>query len=87
MSTKLRPGDILLTFTAGYASDVSIPGAFKHGITYIGTVEQREAAGLSPDDIVLVGGSREGKKIAKDLRKTTTVHGRPANLIEAIAEE
>ena len=83
---KLRPGDILLTFTAGYASDVFIPGAFKHGITYVGTVEQREAAGLSPDDIVLVGGSREGKKIAEDLRKTTTVHGRPANLIEAIAE-
>jgi hypothetical protein len=29
----LEPGDILLTFTAGYASDVFIPGAFKHGIT------------------------------------------------------
>jgi hypothetical protein len=29
----LRPGDILLTYTAGYISDVFIPGNFKHGIT------------------------------------------------------
>ena len=84
--SQLKPGDILLTFTAGYASDVFIPGAFKHGITYIGTLEQREAAGLSPKDIILVGGSAEGSKIAKDLKQTKTLHGRPANLIEAVAE-
>ncbi|MGB6220783.1 MAG: YiiX/YebB-like N1pC/P60 family cysteine hydrolase [Haloferula sp.] len=82
----LQPGDILLTFTAGYASDVFIPGAFKHGITFIGTVEQRKAAGLSPDRIILVGGRAEGQKIREDLKQTTTVGGRPANLIEAVAE-
>ncbi len=84
--SMLQPGDILLTFTAGYASDVFIPGAFKHGITFVGTVGQREAAGLSADRIVLVGGSAEGNKIARDLRQDHTVHGRPANVIEAIAE-
>ncbi len=84
--SSLQPGDILLTFTAGYASDVFIPGAFKHGITFVGTVAQREAAGLSADSIVLVGGSAEGKKIASDLRKDHTIDGLPANLIEAVAE-
>ena len=29
----LQPGDLILTFTAGYISDVFIPGMFKHGIT------------------------------------------------------
>lgn len=86
VTSRLQPGDILLTYTAGYASDVFIPGAFKHGITYVGTVEQRHAAGLSPDRIILVGGSREGQKLARDLKTTTTVNGRPANLIESIAE-
>jgi hypothetical protein len=33
----LRPGDLILTYTAGYSSDVFIPGAFKHGITFVGT--------------------------------------------------
>lgn len=84
--SALQPGDILLSYTAGYASDVFIPGAFKHGITFVGTVEQRKAAGLSPDDIILVGGSHERSQLTKDLRRSTTRDGRPANLIEAVAE-
>lgn len=43
----LEPGDIILTYTAGYASDAFIPGSFKHGITYVGTPAQRKAAGMS----------------------------------------
>jgi len=43
---QLRPGDLILTYTAGYISDVFIPGAFKHGITYVGSPQQREQAGL-----------------------------------------
>ncbi len=42
---QLRPGDLILTYTAGYISDVFIPGAFKHGITYVGSPKQREQAG------------------------------------------
>lgn len=82
----LQPGDILLTFTAGYASDVFIPGAFKHGMTWVGPVGQREAAGLSPDRIVLTGGEAERRKLARDLRQDVTVQGLPADLIEAVAE-
>ncbi|RYD59977.1 MAG: hypothetical protein EOP83_20305 [Verrucomicrobiaceae bacterium] len=43
---QLQPGDIILTYTAGYMSDVFIPGTFKHGLTYVGTPEQRKAAGM-----------------------------------------
>ncbi|HEY1120754.1 MAG TPA: YiiX/YebB-like N1pC/P60 family cysteine hydrolase [Haloferula sp.] len=46
VKSQLQPGDIILTYTAGYMSDVFIPGAFKHGLTYVGTPEQRKAAGM-----------------------------------------
>ena len=46
----LEPGDLVLTYTAGYMSDVFIPGEFKHGITYIGTPEDRESIGCEADD-------------------------------------
>jgi hypothetical protein len=39
----LEPGDLILTYIAGYMSDVFIPGNFKHGITYIGSPDDREA--------------------------------------------
>mmetsp|Transcript_480 Transcript_480/g.781 ORF Transcript_480/g.781 Transcript_480/m.781 type:complete len:564 (+) Transcript_480:18-1709(+) len=48
---KLQPGDIVLTYTAGYMSDVFIPGAFKHGITYVGSVQERKGAGLVAENI------------------------------------
>lgn len=82
----LEPGDIILTYTAGYASDVFIPGAFKHGITFVGTVPQRKEFELSADKIVMVGGAHEAKKLKKDLLTDETKAGRPANLIEAVAE-
>ena len=66
----LEPSDIILTYTAGYMSDVFIPGSFKHGITYIGSPEQRKAAGLT--------GAKYGHaKLA---------NGMDADVIEAVAE-
>ena len=47
----LKPGDLILTYTAGYMSDVFIPGAFKHAITYVGSVQDRKDAGLLPENI------------------------------------
>lgn len=82
----LEPGDLLLTYTAGYASDVFIPGAFKHGLTFVGTVPQRHAVGLKADLLALPGGASEGRKMAADLAQSMTHAGRPANLIEAVAE-
>ena len=92
----VRPGDVILTYTAGYMSDVFIPGAFKHGITYVGSPADREEAGLNADAVA---------KIAEDLpegRATTLLdqfrtsavpitNGRrgdaaDADVIEAVAE-
>ena len=44
----LLPGDILLSYTAGYVSDVFIPGKFKHGMTYVGT----QSAGNTSRDLI-----------------------------------
>ncbi|MFC7338970.1 YiiX/YebB-like N1pC/P60 family cysteine hydrolase [Haloferula chungangensis] len=66
----LQPGDIILTYTAGYMSDVFIPGSFKHGITYIGSPAQRKAVGLN--------GAR--------YNQATLSNGRDVDVIEAVAE-
>ncbi|MCW1921664.1 YiiX/YebB-like N1pC/P60 family cysteine hydrolase [Luteolibacter arcticus] len=50
VKARLQPGDIILTYTAGYMSDVFIPGAFKHGLTYVGSPEQRKVAGMRHAD-------------------------------------
>lgn len=83
---RMQPGDLLLTYTGGYASDVFIPGAFKHGITYVGTPAERRAAGLGPERILKVAGIPEGRGFAASLDQETTLAGRPANLIEAVGE-
>ena len=70
VKSLLQPGDIVLTYTAGYMSDVFIPGSFKHGITYIGSPAQRQAAGLN--------GAR--------YMQATLPNGKEADVIEAVAE-
>ena len=44
----LQPGDILLSYTAGYVSDIFIPGKFKHGMTYVGP----ETTGSTSRDLI-----------------------------------
>jgi len=81
----LEPGDLILTYTAGYMSDIFIPGAFKHGITYVGTPEDRESLGLSAD--VLPPHERfNGEELTENLQLSSRPDGRPANMIEAVAE-
>jgi hypothetical protein len=81
----LRPGDLLLTYTAGYVSSVFIPGRFKHGITYVGDLSERRAAGLEfdrlPDSAI-----PEADRFAADLRLDRLPNGGRADLIEAVAE-
>lgn len=85
VKTALQPGDLILTFSAGYMSNVFLPGRFKHGITFVGTPAQRRKAGLdtAPADWV-----PEGKraKLAKDLEVERLPSGEPADVIEAVAE-
>ncbi|MFT5729538.1 MAG: hypothetical protein ACI8PB_003709 [Desulforhopalus sp.] len=81
----LEPGDLILTYTAGYMSDVFIPGAFKHGITYIGTPENRESIGLSANG--LPSNERfDIQKLAANLQRSSLPDGKQADMIEAVAE-
>jgi hypothetical protein len=81
----LQPGDLVLSYTAGYASDVFIPGAFKHGITYVGTPAQRRALGLAPSMLTAVD-AYESEKLAANLQHGTLPDGQRADMIEAVAE-
>ncbi len=82
---QLRPGDLILTYTAGYTSDVFIPGAFKHGITYIGSPALREQAGLRPDVVpASAPGGRD--RLAAHIAQASLEDGKPADMIEAVAE-
>lgn len=81
----LQPGDIILTYTAGYMSDVFIPGQFKHGITYIGSPEQRLAVGL---DVSRLPGlaKMEQLEVTQALQRAHLDNGKVADVIEAVAE-
>jgi hypothetical protein len=80
----LEPGDLVLTYTAGYMSSLFIPGVFKHGITYIGTPAQREALALTPADADEAVYQRE--VLEEDLGTLTLENGQQADMIEAVAE-
>ena len=81
----LEPGDLILTFTAGYMSDVFIPGAFKHGITYIGTSDEREAIALTANS--LPPNERfDMQEVEKNLQQSSLPDGTQADMIEAVAE-
>ena len=81
----LQPGDIVLTYTAGYMSDVFIPGSFKHGITYIGNPSQRRAAGLDEASLPKAA-SREARAVSAEFDRATLADGKEADVIEAVAE-
>jgi len=82
---QLRPGDLILTYTAGYISDVFIPGAFKHGITYVGSPQQREQAGLEAKRLPAVAPDARDQ-LAVHIVQASLANGKPADMIEAVAE-
>lgn len=85
MVDALQPGDIILTYTAGYISDIFIPGAFKHAITYVGSVEDRRNAGLTADHLAgIPDAEREGLLTA--IGTTNLPSGEAADVIEAVGE-
>jgi hypothetical protein len=85
LADLLRPGDVILTYTAGYISDVFIPGVFKHGITYVGDGDERAAAGLSAASVPVLDRPRAAQ-FADDMAQTRMPDGSRADLIEAVAE-
>lgn len=85
MYELLQPGDLVLTYTAGYMSSAFIPGAFKHGITYIGSPEERQSLALSVEDLPAKD-VFEPEKLAGNLQKAQLNNGQQADMIEAVAE-
>jgi len=79
----MKPGDIVLTYSSGYMSNIFLPGTFKHGITYVGLPEQRKSLGAAPPK-----GTPEAKveKMTKDMMVEKLPTGQKADLIEAVAE-
>ena len=83
----LQPGDIILTFSAGYMSNVFLPGKFKHGITYIGSVEDRRSAGLTEAALTQAAISKQqAEALIKNVNVTTMEGGYNVDIIEAVAE-
>lgn len=83
--SMLEPGDIILTFTAGYMSNIFLPGAFKHGIIYIGSYRQRMETGFVDDPTSLITGINIDK-LKRDFSTDRIDSGDPADVIEAVAE-
>ena len=81
----LEPGDLIFTYTSGYMSDVFIPGAFKHGITYVGTPLQRESMSLSPA-VLPQAGRYDPERLSANLETASLPDGKSADMIEAVAE-
>ncbi|KAL7525961.1 hypothetical protein ACHAWF_001583, partial [Thalassiosira exigua] len=92
---RLRPGDLIFTYTAGYVSDIFIPGAFKHGITYVGGPMDRTEAGLTADNIARIYDdlpAGEAQTLLQQFRISALPSRREgeealeADVIEAVAE-
>jgi hypothetical protein len=81
----LRPGDIILTYTAGYMSNIFLPGSFKHGITYVGDTSARKETGLVDNPKALIAGINV-KKLEADFNTELLESGLKADVIEAVAE-
>lgn len=80
----LQPGDVILTFTAGYASNVFLPGRFKHGITFVGLPAARKTLGVGARNL-----QRYPENIRRAIAKNVQIgreNGRTTDCIEAVAE-
>ena len=85
LKAYLQPGDIILTFTEGYMSNIFLPGVFKHGITFVGTPEQRMVHGLEEWNIDHLSESKRAAYF-EAVRMETISSGQAADLVEAVAE-
>jgi hypothetical protein len=81
----LRSGDLMFSYTAGYMSDVFIPGAFKHAMIYVGTPEERVRAGLTAAQLGAVPEGERGR-LLDSVGQGAVPTGESADLIEAVAE-
>lgn len=85
MRSLLNPGDIILTYSAGYMSNVFLPGVFKHGITYVATPQERQALGLKTHRLCNESNQNRQSFLAH-VETAILPTGQPAELVEAVAE-
>lgn len=85
LRATLLPGDILLTYTAGYASNLFVPGNFKHAATFVGTEEERRRVGY-PRERLLAVASPKSERLVNTLAQGTTASGEVADVVESVAE-
>lgn len=84
----LQPGDVIVTYTGGYMSNLFLPGAFKHAITFVGDNGQRRRAGLRPSKLEYIDGiefTRLRERLEIETIKTPSGE-MPADVIEGVAE-
>lgn len=82
---SLQPGDVLLTYSAGYVSNWFIPGRFKHVATFVGTDEDRRNAGLPSEALLAVAGTNT-QRLVQVLDQTAIGSGEAADVVEAVTE-
>lgn len=85
VKSLLRPGDIILTYSAGYMSNIFLPGHFKHGIVYVGSPAQRQGMGLTEAKV------RDCAPLPSEtmypyLARERLPNGYEADVIEAVSE-
>jgi hypothetical protein len=83
--SQLQPGDIILTYSSGYMSNIFLPGKFKHGIVYVGSPADRLRVGLSPVAFATFPDSKR-QKAELDVTRARLASGEPAELIEGVSE-
>ncbi|MEM9159968.1 MAG: YiiX/YebB-like N1pC/P60 family cysteine hydrolase [Verrucomicrobiota bacterium] len=84
LKAYLKPGDILLTYTEGYMSNVFLPGMFKHGITYVGSVAERSELGLEDFNVSKLPRSKQAA-FYRAVGTSEIEDGKEADLVEAVA--
>ena len=82
---SLQPGDVLLTYSAGFASNLFIPGTFKHAATFVGTEEDRKRTG-NPAEVLAALASPSNQRLPQVLQQTRITSGEPADVVESLAE-
>lgn len=81
----LQPGDMIFTYTAGYMSNVFLPGTCKHGIVYVGSPAERRAAGVS-EDLLVAATEAKRQQLSRCLDTAQLPSGYPADVVEAVSE-
>ena len=83
IKSVLQPGDVLFTFSEGYMSNLFLPGAFKHGIAYVGSPAERLEAGLDGEECKT---DAQRETFLCNLQTAELPGGYEADIIEAVAE-